>query len=197
MKELEFWFEFGSNYSYLTVMRIEQEATRLGVRIIWKPFLLGPIFKDFGWSTSPFVLQKEKGRYMWTDMDRQCGKYGLAWNKPTTFPRAAILPMRVAVLGASKPWIGAFSRAVMMQNFVEDLDIAAEENVRAALGSIGLPATEIILAAQEDGNKAALRDQTSRARELGVFGAPTFFVGGEMFWGNDRLEDALAFAANR
>lgn len=197
MKELEFWFEFGSNYSYLTVMRIEQEAMKFGVRIIWKPFLLGPIFKDFGWATSPFVLQKEKGLYTWTDMERQCRKYGLPWRKPTAFPRAAILPMRVAVLGANEPWIGAFSRAVMAQNFVEDLDIAAEVNVRSALDSIGLPASEIIEAALGDVNKAVLRDQTARARELGVFGAPTFFVRGEMFWGNDRLEDALAFAAGR
>lgn len=62
---IDFWFEFGSNYSYLSVMRIEQEAANLGVKVRWHPFLLGPVFKSFGWATSPFVLQKEKGNYVW------------------------------------------------------------------------------------------------------------------------------------
>ena len=75
--EIEFWFEFGSNYSYLSVMRIEDAARRRGVRIVWKPFLLGPIFRALGMETSPFVLQKEKGAYVWQDMVRQCRKYGL------------------------------------------------------------------------------------------------------------------------
>ena len=72
---LEFWYEFGSNYSYLAVMRIDELARQHGVKIVWKPFLLGPIFKSFGWDNSPFVLQKEKGAYTWRDMARQCEKY--------------------------------------------------------------------------------------------------------------------------
>jgi 2-hydroxychromene-2-carboxylate isomerase len=76
--EIEFWFEFGSNYSYLSVMRIEEAARRQGVRIVWKPFLLGPIVRALGLQDSPFVLQKEKGVYMQQDMTRLCRKYGLA-----------------------------------------------------------------------------------------------------------------------
>src|ERR1700761_7159307 len=72
---IEFWFEFGSNYSYLSAMRIESAAAARGVRVLWKPFLLGPIFKQLGWDTSPFVLQKEKGAYAFKDMERQCRKY--------------------------------------------------------------------------------------------------------------------------
>lgn len=193
--QIEIWFEFGSNYSYLSVMRIEAAAAQKRVQVVWKPFLLGPIFKDFGWSTSPFVLQKEKGQYMWRDMERQCRKYGLPWNRPSAFPRAAILPMRVAMLGANEPWIAAFSRLVMTQNFVDDLDIANEANVRRVLGKLGLAADKVIADAQTDTNKLALRTQTERARALGIFGAPVFFVGDEMFWGNDRLDDALMFAA--
>ena len=84
--EIEFWFEFGSNYSYLSVMRIEEEARRHGVRIAWKPFLLGPIFRALGMENSPFVLQKEKGAYVQQDMARLCRKYGLApWVKPSVF----------------------------------------------------------------------------------------------------------------
>ena len=83
-REIEFWFEFGSNYSYLSVMRIEDAAQNRGVRILWKPFLLGPIFRALGMENSPFVLQKEKGAYVWQDMARQCRKYGLQWRQPTS-----------------------------------------------------------------------------------------------------------------
>src|ERR1700749_3340452 len=96
---IEFWFEFASTYSYLSVMRIEVAARPYGVRVIWKPFLLGPIFRARGMETSPFLLQKEKGIYMWRDMMRQCRKYGLRWTQPSTFPRVSVLPARIALLG--------------------------------------------------------------------------------------------------
>lgn len=192
--ELEFWFEFGSNYSYLTVMRIEEMASKAGVHVSWQPFLLGPIFREFGWSTSPFVLQVEKGRYTWNDMRRRAAKYGLEFNMPSDFPRSAILPMRVALLAANQPWIGRFCQRVMLQNFVEDLDINHPDNVRRALDGLVADPDAFMQAAQSDEIKTRLREQTSTARTRGIFGAPTFFVGDEMFWGDDRLEDALEFA---
>lgn len=193
--QLEFWFEFGSNYSYLTVMNIEELARESGVRIVWRPFLLGPIFRDFGWNTSPFVLQAEKGRYAWNDMRRRAAKYGLAFNMPSVFPRGALLPMRVALVGANEPWIGSFCKRVMLQNFVEDLDINHPDNVARALDGLVPDPGAFMQAAQSDEVKTRLREQTSQARARGIFGAPTFFVGDEMFWGDDRLEDALEFAA--
>lgn len=194
--EIELWFEFGSNYSYLSVMRIEDEALRAGVRIVWKPFLLGPIFRALGMENSPFVLQKEKGAYMQHDMARLCRKYGLApWVQPSVFPRLAVLPLRIVLLGAEQPWVAAFSRKVMELNFVLDQDINHPEQIAPILSALGLPSAEILQEAQSEPIKARLRDQTDQARARGIFGAPTFFVGGEMFWGNDRLEDALAFAS--
>ena len=195
--EIEFWFEFGSNYSYLSVMRIEDEARRRGVRIVWKPFLLGPIFRALGMENSPFVLQREKGAYMWQDMVRQCRKYGLRWVKPSTFPRLGVLPLRVALLGVEKPWIGAFCRRVMELNFVLDEDINQPDHLAPILTELGLPASDILDQAQAEPTKARLREQTEQARARGIFGAPTFFVGTEMFWGNDRLDDALLFATER
>ena len=194
-KELELWFEFGSNYSYLSVMRIEGLAAHAGVRLLWRPFLLGPIFKSFGWESSPFVHQAVKGAYVWKDMERQCRKYDLKWKRPSTFPRRALLPMRVALLGALQPWIGEFCRQVMCQNFVADRDIDNVESASEILAGLGLPAHEIIREAEAEPNKLRLREQTHRAADRGVFGAPTFFVRGEMFWGNDRLDDAITFAA--
>jgi 2-hydroxychromene-2-carboxylate isomerase len=188
---IEFWFEFASNYSYLSVMRIEQEAARHGVAIEWRPFLLGPIFKSFGWSTSPFVLQTWKTEYVWRDMERECRKYGLAFRRPTAFPRSSLLPARVALIGAEQPWMGEYCRRVMQLSFAADQDIDSAACMGEVLTQLGLGAQEIIDQAQHETNKLRLRHQTDLAKAKGVFGAPTFFVGGEMFWGNDRLDDAL------
>ena len=195
--ELEFWFEFGSNYSYLSVMRIEAAAARLQVPIRWKPFLLGPIFRTLGWDTSPFVLKKAKGEYVWKDMERACRALGVPWIRPTTFPRTALLPMRVALVGAEQPWMGAYCRRVMSLNFAEDRDIDAPDVVADVLEQLGLPARQIIDEARSEPNKLKLREQTEAARARGIFGAPTFLVGDEMYWGNDRLDDALACASRR
>lgn len=189
---IEFWFEFGSNYSYLSVMRIEEAAARHGVRVAWKPFLLGPIFRGLGWNTSPFVLQKAKGDHVWQDMLRQCRKYGLPWVRPSSFPRTALLPLRVALLGAGQPWIGGYCRRIMQLNFAEDREIDDPMLVAEVLGQLGLPAQANIDEAQSDAHKLRLRQQTDAAAARGIFGAPTFFVGEAMYWGNDRLDDALA-----
>jgi 2-hydroxychromene-2-carboxylate isomerase len=193
---IEFWFEFASNYSYLSAMRIEEAAQAQGVQIIWKPFLLGPIFRDFGWETSPFLLQKEKGAHMWQDMVRQCRKYGVRWTRPSKFPRLGVLPARVALLNAEQPWIGAFCQHVMELNFVHDEDINRADRLAPILAGLRVSAGDILREAETDVAKTRLREQTAEARARGIFGAPTFFVGNEMFWGNDRLDDALAFAAN-
>ncbi len=194
MPVIDFWFEFGSNYSYLSVMRIEQDAAKAGVRVRWQPFLLGPIFKSLGWETSPFVLQKAKGDYVWLDMERQCRKYGLPWKKPGNFPRSAILPLRVAILAAEQSWMPEYCRRIMQTNFAQDRDIDNTEAVTAVLKDMGLLASEIITQAVSDENKLRLRKQTEMAMSKGIFGAPTFFVGTQMYWGNDRLDDALAHA---
>jgi 2-hydroxychromene-2-carboxylate isomerase len=188
---IEIWFDLASMYSYLSVMRIEALAASAGVQVQWEPFLLGPIFESFGWNSSPFVLQKEKGEYMWKDLPRECRKYGLPWRRPSVFPRNTVLPVRVALHGAREPWGPAFAKETMLRNWERDEDISSEPSVRSALESLGLPAEKVLAEAQSPENKPRLRAQVERARGLRIFGAPTFFARGEMFWGNDRLEDAL------
>lgn len=195
MATLEFWFDFGSNYSYLSAMRIDALAREKKVQVIWKPFLLGVAFKALGWETSPFVLQKIKGDYTWRDMARQCDKYGLPWRQPATFPRTALLPMRVALIGADQGWIAPFARRMMTMNFAEDRDIDNVEAVSEVLAELGLDAPAIVALALTPDNKLRLRRQTQQAQALNLFGAPSFLSDGELFWGNDRLEDALAHAA--
>jgi 2-hydroxychromene-2-carboxylate isomerase len=163
------------------------------VQVLWRPFLLGPIFDKLGWSSSPFVLQKDKGDYVWRDMERLAAKYRLPWCRPTTFPRAAVHPMRVAVAHQHEPWAGAFCRRLMELNFACDQDINSNEVATRVLDELGLEGERLVALAQE--RKALLREQSEEAARRRIFGAPTFFVGPEMFWGNDRLEDALDWAA--
>lgn len=192
---LEFWLDLSSNYSYLSAMRIDQEAAARCVRVEWKPFLLGPIFRELGWTRPLFVVQEEKGRYVWQDMVRQCRKYAIQWQKPSEFPRNTLLAARVAVLGNSAPWVGDFCREIMTLNFGYDRPVDSAETVSAVLDQLGLDTAYLLAQATTQENKEVLRKQTSDARARGIFGAPTFLVGDEMFWGNDRLEDALDLAA--
>jgi 2-hydroxychromene-2-carboxylate isomerase len=196
--QVEFWFEFASPYSYLSVMRIEDEARRQGVRVVWKSFLLGPIFREIGVTAPPLVQQKRKTAYVQQDMARQCGKYGLApWTVPSVFPRRSVLAARIALLGANRSWIAAFSRAVMELNFVRDQDIDTPQALAPLLAALDLPADDLLALAQSESIKALLRRQTEEASARGLFGAPTFLVEDEMFWGNDRLEDAFLLARLR
>lgn len=188
---IQFWFEFGSTYSYLSVMRIERVAKDAGVPVEWKPFLLGPIFRSQGWDTSPFNIYPAKGRYMWRDIERLCVKYGIPFKKPTQFPRNGLLAARVARIAASEGWCSEFTKAVFRANFAEDRDISDPVIISGALESIGRNGIEVIRRAESPENKESLRNQTQRAVGLGIFGAPTFVVGDEIFWGNDRLEDAI------
>ncbi|MFS2006550.1 2-hydroxychromene-2-carboxylate isomerase [Duganella sp. CT11-25] len=188
---LEFWFDFASNYSYLSIMRIRRLAPD---GVLWRPFLLGPIFKDAGWDNSPFVLQKNKGDYVWQDMPRQCVKYGLPWRQPSAFPRNSLLAARIGVLCEDQPWMPDFCERVMLANFADDRDIGSADCMAEILTTLGQDAQAILRAAASDDNKARLRARTEQAKALRIFGAPTFLVGGDMFWGDDRLDDALAHA---
>ena len=193
MNIIEFWFDFGSNYSYLSMMRIRREAAAANLHVELKPFMLGPIFKSLGWETSPFVLQKLKGDYVWHDMRRQCVKYGLRWQRPSVFPRNALLAARIALQGEGTCWLEDFCEQVMLANFADDRDVGDEAVLAGILAGLGADSAEIISAAKTDACKAALRARTSDAQARGIFGAPMFFVGDEMFWGNDRLEDVIAY----
>lgn len=191
---IEFWYEFASSYSWLSVMRIEALAAGAGVEVAWRPFLLGPVFLALGWNDSPFNIYPPKGRYMWRDLARLAQKYGLPFRMPGRFPRSGVLAARVALLGVEEGWVAPFSRAVLNANFAEDREIGEAVVIGEILATLGLPAEELLARAVTPENKLALRAQTERAAELGLFGAPSFRVGDELFWGNDRLEDALEWA---
>lgn len=191
---IDFWFDFASTYSYLTACRIEALAARHGVAVAWRPFTLGPIFAARGWSTSPFNVYPDKGRYMWRDLERLAIDAGLPFRRPSVFPRSSVLAARIGIVGAAEGWIRAFGEAVFHAEFAEDRDIAAPDEIDAILAAIGQDGPSVRARAESPAFKPRLREQTERAAALGIFGAPTFVVGEELFWGNDRLEQAIDWA---
>ena len=193
--KLEIWFEFASTYSYLTVSRAEPLLRVAGVELAWRPFLLGPIFRDKGMDSSPFVLDPVKGAYMWRDMERQAARYGLHFARPNTFPMNGLSAARIMTAALDQPWCGAFARAVFAAQFAHGADISDRAVLTDALASCGVAPEPWLERAQQDDTKAVLRAATDQARELGIFGAPSFVAGDELFWGDDRLEEAIAWAA--
>ena len=191
---VQFWFDFASTYSYVAALRIEEECARAGITVEYKPFLLGPIFTEqLGIKDSPFNAQPVRGRYMWRDLERLCAKYGLRWRRPTVFPRNSVLAARVAL--SSPAVIGPLTRAIFLASFAEDLDISDAGVLRKLVDSAGGDGERAVELAQTPEIKARLRANTAEAQRIGIFGAPDFVIDGELFFGQDRLEDAVAWAS--
>jgi 2-hydroxychromene-2-carboxylate isomerase len=193
--KLDFWYEFASTYSYLAALRIGALAKERNVDIAWRPFLLGPIFKAQGWESSPFNLFPAKGAYMWRDLERLCDAQGLKFRKPAPFPQSSLLAARLALTDELTPKRAEFSRRVYLAEFAEGARIDDEAVLEDIVTSLGLDADAALAQAGGDVVKSALRHATDEAMRLKLFGAPSFVTPkGEVFWGNDRLEAALAWA---
>jgi len=188
---LQFWFDFGSTYSYPAALRIEQATRAAGVNVLWKPFLLGPIFKLQGWGDSPFNLNPLRGTYMWRDIERICRRNQFPFRRPGQFPRNGLLASRVCCVEPDAAWVPDFCRAVFRANFAEDRDISDRAVIGGILDGLGEQGSALIERATSPEVKESLRRQTGEAEALGLFGAPHFVIGKETFWGNDRLEEAL------
>lgn len=195
MAAVEFWFEFASTYSYPASMRVERVAAAAGVDVIWRPFLLGPVFGKQGLTDSPFNVFEQKGRYMWRDLERLCKADGIDFKKPDLFPQNGLKAARVALLGMEEGWGPDFARSIYQANFVDGLIISDDAVIADRLVALGLDPRAVTEKAYAPENKERLKVQTDRAWDLGIFGAPSFTVGEELFWGNDRMENAMAWAA--
>lgn len=192
---LDFYYEFASTYSYLAASRITALAELADVQVVWKPFLLGPIFAVQGYESSPFNVYPMKGAHMWRDLDRLAAAGRLPpVTRPDPFPANGLLAARVAIClnDACRP---SFTRAMFRAEFAQGRDIADRETVRQVLAGLGHFCGEVIDEAERQDNKDRLRAQTEEAKARGIFGAPSFVTSdGELFWGNDRLEMALDHA---
>jgi 2-hydroxychromene-2-carboxylate isomerase len=193
-RRIEFWHELASTYSYLTAMRIEALASAAGVEIVWKPLLLGPIFRTQGWDTSPFNIYPAKGKYMVRDMERLAAARGLPFGLPSPFPQNSLHAARLALIGHAEGWGVAFTRAAYEAEFARGANIGDKGALRDILKGLGIDAEAALARSETADTKQRLRQQTEDAQELGIFGAPSFLARGELFWGDDRLEQALAWA---
>ncbi len=195
MPNIDFWYEFASTYSYPAAMRLESLAAARGVAVRWRPFLLGPIFADQGWRDSPFNLYPVKGRYMWRDMERICAALGLPLQRPAPFPQHTVLAARVAI-ALPQDRRGPFSRAVYAAEFGEGRSISEPTVLADLLTRLGEAADDVLARAESPENKTALKAACEEAKALGLPGAPCVVTAdGEVFWGNDRLEQAVEWAA--
>ena len=197
--KVEFWYEFASTYSYLSAMRIEQYASDAGVAVDWKPFLLGPIFHAQGWNTSPFNIYPAKGRYMLRDIQRLADERGLAFHPPDPFPQNSLTAARIALVAADAGCIAEWTRAVYRAQFADRQDIGQPSTLIAILDRMaplfGHDSAHILARSGDPLIKQRLKDQSAEAAALEIFGAPTFRTpDGELFWGDDRLDRAVAWA---
>ena len=195
MADAEVWYEFASTYSYPAALRVGALAEARGVSLAWRPFLLGPIFAAQGWRDSPFNIYPAKGRYMWRDVERTCKAMGVPFQRPAPFPQPSLLAARVA-LALEGEARAAFSREVYTAEFGRGLSIADRATLLSLLAACGVDPAATFERAESDANKAALKAECARAAEIGIVGAPSIVTGdGEVFWGNDRLEQGLDWAA--
>jgi 2-hydroxychromene-2-carboxylate isomerase len=194
---LQFWHEYASTYSYIAAARIGALAAAHDVEIDWRPFPLGPLlFQQQGMKDTPFNVVPVKGRYMWRDMERLCASLELPLQRPDIFPQHTILAARVAIIGVEEGWIAQYAPAVYRANFADNRDISSAATLGPIIASAGGDADAVLARAATDEIKAALRAASEEAMALGIFGAPSFVTGdGELFWGHDRMEAALDWAA--
>ena len=188
-ESIEFWFDFGSPYSFLSAMRIS--AHRNG-NFLWKPFLLTGVFDHVGWHGALSQSSQDKKQYVWRDVERTCKKFGFAFVKPSRFPRLGETATAIGAYARGREWQPLFCRDVFQLNFQYDIDIDSSLVIRSLLKKhyvhddfcyeiLNNPSLIALI------NRREIENAIGRA----VFGSPTFFSNGEMFWGNDRLSDAL------
>ena len=194
---LDFWYEFASPYSFLSALRIDDAAAQAGVVIRWRPFLLGPIFAAQGLTNSPFVLNPSNGRSLWRDTGRRARRQGVTMVKPQNFPQNSLTAARIALAGRDEGWTPAFSRALFRAQFCEGRTIAEEAVLVAALKEAGAEPGSAIATARSEEIKGRLKAEIEYAKSIGIFGAPFFVTeDSELFWGDDRLEEALDWACD-
>lgn len=193
MKEIDFWFSIGSTYSYLTIMRLTDVAAREGVSFTWRPFNVREMM--IAQDNVPFAKKPAKAAYMWRDIERRCGKYGLAAKLPAPYPLDNLaLANQVAVVGMEEGWGAAYVVETYKRWFQKGQMAGSEPNLSASLIAVDQDPERVMPIAESQACVAALEAATREAEALGLFGVPSFVVDGELFWGDDRLEDALSWA---
>jgi 2-hydroxychromene-2-carboxylate isomerase len=188
MKSFEYWFDFGSPAAYLAFTQLPKLEAETNAQAVYRPMLLGGVFQATG-NQSPASVPA-KGAYTFKDFDRFAKRYGVPFKNNPHFPINTLLLMRAAVgLQAHEPErFMAYCKAVYQAIWVDALDMNDPATVGGVLHKAGFDPQTLVALANEPATKEALKSATAEAVTRGVFGAPTFFAGGQMFWGQDRLD---------
>lgn len=193
MAEISFWFSIGSTYSYLSVMRLAEVEKESGIGFRWRPFNVRHVMVEQ--NNIPFKDKPVKAAYMWRDIERRSRGYGLTPKLPAPYPLPGlVLANQIATLGAQEGWVEDYTRATYRRWFENGEAAGEEPNISASLKEIGCNPRSVLAAARTKRVEDELEAATEEAMKLGVFGSPTFAVGQEVFWGDDRLDDALRWA---
>ena len=188
--EVDFWFSVGSTYTYLTVARLDSIASTTNVSFRWRPFDVQQIMKEQ--RNYPFSNKPIKAAYMWRDIKRRARWYGIPANVPAPYPSPALeAANRVAILGVKEGWCEAYAKATYRRWFVDGHHVGCEPNLSDSLLEIGQNPARVLPLADSEEFASLLKAATDEARSLQIFGSPSFVVEGEVFWGDDRLEDAI------
>jgi len=189
---IDFWFTMGSTYSYLTVMRLAGIERAAGVSFHWRPFHLLIILQEM--KHVPFADKPAKCAYMWRDIERRATMYGIPASLPAPYPaKQSVVANQVAIVGMREGWGTDYVRAAYRRWFQLGQETGSEPNVSKSLRDIGQEPDRVLRQANAAEINAALLAETKTAQELGIFGSPTFAVGRELFWGDDRVEDAVSW----
>ena len=188
MKTFEFWYDFGSTATYLAWTQLPALEAATGAKAIWKPMLLGAVFQAVG-NQSPANIPA-KGKYIFADFARFAKRYGVTLNRNPYFPINTLLLMRIAVVLQTKgdARFLDYCTAIFNSIWVESLNMNDAVIAAGVIQRAGFDAQALIAAASEQSTKDALKAATQAAVDRGIFGAPTFFVGDQMFWGQDRMD---------
>ncbi|MBI2735643.1 MAG: 2-hydroxychromene-2-carboxylate isomerase [Rhodospirillales bacterium] len=189
---IDFWFSTGSTYAYLTVSRLQKVEATTGVAFNWRPFSVRTIMREQ--NNTPFATKPIKMGYMWRDIERRAAMYGLEAKVPAPYPLQQFdLANRLALLGLEEGWGKSYVVASYRRWFVDGQEPGLEPNLSASLGEVGQDPVRVVGQAQSDRIGGVYVAATDEARRLGIFGSPTFVVRGELFWGDDRLDDAICW----
>jgi 2-hydroxychromene-2-carboxylate isomerase len=189
---IDFWFTMGSTYSYLSVTRLGDVQRSTGVSFRWRPFYLLLILQDM--KHVPFADKPTKAAYMWRDIDRRAAMYGLNARLPAPYPTKDSLKANlIALVGMREGWGPDYVRAAYRRWFCAGEENGSEPNISSSLRDVGQEPDRVIALATSSETNALILQETDAARRLGIFGSPTFVVGSELFWGDDRLEDAISW----
>ncbi len=185
MESIDFFYDIGSPYSYLCATQIDGVARKHGREVLWRPMLLGAVFKATGNEMPARVAAKAK--WMLSDLALWARSYGVPFVFPASFPPNTVKAMRACVAASERGKVRELSLALFEGYWAHGVDPSSEEGIRKAAPIAGLDAGELLAAVETQPVKDALRKSTDEAIARGVFGAPSMFVGEQMFWGNDRL----------